>query len=103
MLLKHVREVIKEYQPDGAILGNSADPLALPKEYWRYLDADMLEGYICGWASVDRWFDWKTRWNRMGKELPFWKAGKQILALSYIGHTPYGMKEDAFFAMPVLG
>jgi hypothetical protein len=37
--LKRVREVIKEYQPDGAILGNSADPLALPKEYWRYLDA----------------------------------------------------------------
>ncbi len=28
---------------------------------------------------------------------PFIKAGKQIQALSYLGHTGYGVREDAFF------
>jgi hypothetical protein len=98
MLLKRVRELTKQYQPEGAVLGNSAYPPSLPKEFWKYLDAEMLESYICTWVSTDRWFDWKTHWNKVGKELqPFIKAGKQIQALSYLGHTPYGVREDAFF------
>jgi hypothetical protein len=98
MLLKRVREVIQRYRPDGAILGNSAWPPGLPKEYWKYLDAEMLESYICTWVSKERWFDWHERWNAVGKELqPFLKAGKQIQALSYVGFTPYGVKEDSFF------
>ena len=98
MLLKRVREVVRQYQPEGAMLGNSANPMSLPKEYWKYLDAEMLESYICTWVSKDRWFDWKTRWNKAGQDLqPYVKAGKQIQALSYIGHTPYGVREDAFY------
>ncbi len=98
MLLKRVREVIREYKPDGAVLGNSASPTSLPKEYWKYLDAEMLESYICTWVSTERWMDWTDHWNKVGKDLqPYVRAGKQIQALSYLGHTPYGVREDAFF------
>jgi hypothetical protein len=98
MLLKRVREVVKHYRPDGAVLGNSANPLSLPHEYWAYLDAEMLESYICTWVSKDRWFDWHDHWHEQGLKLqPFIKAGKQIQALSYLGHTGYGVREDAFF------
>ncbi len=98
LLLKRVREVIKSYKPDGAVLGNSANPPTLPKEFWKYLDAEMLESYICTWVSTERWFDWHDHWNKAGKDLqPYVKAGKQIQALSYLGHTPYGVFEDALF------
>jgi len=98
MLLKRVRQVIKRYKPDGAILGNSAYPPGLPHEYWKYLDAEMLESYICTWVSKERWFDWHKHWHEFGKTLkPHLAAGKQIQALSYVGHTPYGIKEDSYF------
>jgi len=98
LLLKRVREVIREYKPDGAVLGNSASPTTLPKEFWKYLDAEMLESYICTWVSTERWMDWSGHWNKAGKDLqPYVLAGKQIQALSYLGHTPYGVREDAFF------
>jgi hypothetical protein len=98
MLLKRVRQLIKHYQPDGALIVNSANPLYTPAEYWKYIDADMLESYICTWVSKERWFDWKTHWHAQGVKLrPYLEAGKQVQALSYLGHTPYGVKEDAFF------
>ncbi len=98
LLLKRVREVIKQAKPDGAVLGNSASPLSLPREFWKYLDAEMLESYICTWVSKERWFDWSKHWHRQGVELqPFVRAGKQIQCLSYLGHTPYGIREDAFY------
>jgi hypothetical protein len=98
MLLKRTRELIKRYQPDGALIVNSASPLSIPAEYWKYIDADMLESYICTWVSKDRWFDWKKHWHEQGVKLrPYLEAGKQVQALSYIGHTPYGIKEDAYF------
>jgi hypothetical protein len=98
MLLKRVRELILQYRPDGAILGNSAAPLWLPREFWKYLDADMMESYICTWVSKERWFDWGEHWHANGVKLqPFIAAGKQIQCLSYLGHTPYGVREDAFY------
>jgi hypothetical protein len=98
MLLKRTRELIKRYQPEGAVIVNSASPLNTPAEYWKYIDADMLESYICTWVSKERWFDWKTHWHEQGVKLrPYLAAGKQVQALSYLGHTPYGVKEDAFF------
>jgi hypothetical protein len=98
MLLKRVREVVKQHKPDGAVLGNSSDPPSLPHVYWKYIDAEMLESYICTWVSKDRWFDWNEHWHQRDVALqPFIKAGKQIQALSYLGHTDYGVREDAFF------
>ncbi|MGB9626001.1 MAG: putative glycoside hydrolase, partial [Phycisphaerae bacterium] len=98
LLLRRVREVVRRHKPDGAVLGNSAFPPELPREFWKYIDAEMLESYICTWVSKDRWFDWRSHWHEQGVRLqPFMKAGKQIQALSYLGHTPYGVREDAFF------
>jgi hypothetical protein len=52
----------------------------------------------CTWVSTERWFDWKTQWHEQGIRLrPYLEAGKQVQALSYLGHTPYGVKEDAYF------
>ena len=98
MLLKRVREVVHQYKPDGALLGNSAYPIGLPLEFWKYLDADMMESYITTWVSKERWQDWLKFWHDQGVKLqPFMRAGKQIQALSYLGHTPYGIREDAFY------
>jgi hypothetical protein len=80
------------------LLGNSAAPLSLPHVFWKYLDADMSESYICTWVSKDRWFDWPTHWHELDVKMqPFIRAGKQVQALSYLGYTPYGVREDAFF------
>ncbi len=98
LLLKRVRDAVKRHKADGALLGNSASPLSLPPGYWKHLDAEMLESYICTWVSKDRWFDWRSHWHDQGLKLqPFIRAGKQIQALSYLGHTGYGVREDAFF------
>jgi hypothetical protein len=54
LLLKRVREMVKQHRPDGLVVGNFGDPLnlfsgaqTLP-EFQPYLDSDMFEGYICG-------------------------------------------------------
>jgi hypothetical protein len=98
MLLKRIRESIKRHKPDGALVINSGMPMNIPTEYWKYVDADMLESYICTWVSKDRLGDWKKDWYSQGSKLnALLDAGKQIQALSYLGYTPYGLKEDAFF------
>jgi hypothetical protein len=98
MLLKRTREMIKRYKPDGALIVNSASPLDVPAEYLKYIDADMLESYICTWVSKERWLDWKKHWHEQGVRLrPYLAAGKQVQALSYLGHTRFGVKEDAYF------
>ena len=98
-LLAEARGVIKQHRPGGAILGNSGDPrTALPPEFWQSIDADMLESYICTWANNDRLHDWATFWHQAAADLqPALHSGKQIQALSFLGHTPYGVREDAFF------
>jgi hypothetical protein len=102
MLLKSARAVIKECNSEGVILGNSGNPpTALPPEFWQYLDADMLESYICSWAWPDRGekagYTWDV-WQKKGANLRgVLKDGKQVQALSYLGVTPYGVREDAFF------
>jgi hypothetical protein len=98
MLLKRTRELIRSYDPEGALLINSADPTTLPKPYWEYIDCEMSESFICTWVSKERWGDWHNRWSRLDERCsgPL-KEGKQICCLSYLGHTPYPLKDDAFF------
>ena len=94
-LLRRAREIIKKYDPEGALLINSADPATLPKEFWPYVDAEMSESFITTWVSEDRWGDWYKNWNGIDKKIP---AGKQVCCLSYLGHDIYhSFKEDAFF------
>ncbi|MCC6442407.1 MAG: hypothetical protein IT210_03005 [Armatimonadetes bacterium] len=98
MMLRRVWQAIKRHKPDGAVLANSAHPPSLPLEYWKYIDAEMLESYICTWVSKERWMDWHKHWHEMGNLLkPHLRAGKQIQALSYVGFTPFGVKEDSYF------
>ncbi len=94
-LMRRARELIKTYDPDGALLINSADPATLPAEFWPSTDAEMSESYICTWVATDRWGDWHKNWNGLDKKLP---AGKQVCCLSYLGHdTKHSFKDDAFF------
>ncbi len=94
-LLRRAREIIKKYDPEGALLINSADPATLPEEFWPYVDAEMSESFITTWVSEDRWGDWYKNWNGIDKRIP---AGKQVCCLSYLGHDIYhSFKEDAFF------
>jgi hypothetical protein len=97
-LLERIRAVVKSYGEDKAVLVNSASPATLPEEFWAHVDCDMAESYICTWVSKDRWFDWHDHWFAMGEAVqPRLAAGKCVIALSYLGHTPYGIKEDAYF------
>jgi len=94
-LMRRARELIKKYDPDGALLINSADPATLPAEFWPHTDSEMSESYICTWVATDRWGDWHKNWNGIDKKIP---AGKQVCCLSYLGHdTNHSLKDDAFF------
>ncbi|OGD21397.1 MAG: hypothetical protein A2W03_06565 [Candidatus Aminicenantes bacterium RBG_16_63_16] len=94
-LMRRARELIKKYDPDGALLINSADPASLPAEFWPSTDAEMSESYICTWVATDRWGDWHKNWNGLDKKVP---AGKQVCCLSYLGHdTKHSFKDDAYF------
>ena len=94
-LMRRARELIKTYDPDGALLINSADPATLPAEFWPSTDSEMSESYICTWVATDRWGDWHKNWNGLDKKLP---AGKQVCCLSYLGHdTKHSFKDDVFF------
>jgi hypothetical protein len=82
-LLQKAREVIKLHRPDGAVLGNSGDPFKLPADLWPYIDADMLESYICSWGWPDRGEiqgGWDF-WHKKGTDLQgILRQGKQVLA-----------------------
>lgn len=94
-LMRRARAIIKKYDPDGALLINSADPASLPAEFWPATDSEMSESYICTWVATDRWGDWHKNWNGLDKKVP---AGKQVCCLSYLGHdTKHSFKDDAFF------
>lgn len=97
-LLGQVRTVIRDHDPEGVLLVNSASPHTLPAEYWEEVDADMAESYICTWVSDERWMDWHGYWNYMGRKVaPLLEKGRSVLALSYLGHTHNSIKDDAYF------
>lgn len=93
-LLRRCREVVKRYDPEGAILINSANPPTVPKSYWQHIDCEMSESYICTWVADKRWGDWNKDWNGMDKKIP---SGKQVCCLSYIGFTKNKLKDDLYF------
>ncbi|HQO35167.1 MAG TPA: putative glycoside hydrolase [bacterium] len=94
-LMRRAKEIIRKYDPEGALLVNSADPASLPGEFWPWADADMSESFICTWVSDKRWGDWQKNWNGIDKKIP---EGKQVCALSYVGHTTNPVKDDLYFA-----
>ncbi len=107
LLLSRVREVVTSIRPDGLILGNTGDPLGLiPGQSWQdfqqYLDADTIEGYVCGNGSRLQNWQGKLSWDQLSQQLqPYLAQGKQILAISGMGNagqTPPDpqFREDAF-------
>jgi hypothetical protein len=106
LLLTRVREVVKSIRPDGLILGNTGDPLGLIpgqscSEFQQALDADTIEGYVCGPDRLEKW-QGKLYWDQLSQQLqPYLAQGKQILAISGMknsGQTPPDpqFREDAF-------
>jgi Hypothetical glycosyl hydrolase family 15 len=97
-LLKRVREVVKKHKPDGRILGNSGDPLNVPREFQEHIDSDMLEGFVC--SSGTRVLDWRgmMTWDQAGRQLQAYLARKkQILVISTIAlNSTSQIAEDAF-------
>lgn len=97
-LLGRARQMVRDHDPQGVLLLNSASPDTLPDEFWANTDADMAESYICTWVSDKRWLDWHSQWNAMGRNVSKWiDQGKAVLALSYLGHTKNSIKDDAYF------
>ena len=108
-----MRDVIKQRNPEGLILGNSGNPLGLLpgfqppviENFQQYLDSDMMEGYICrqiatnGQAIVQSttWQgDPAMKWDDLGRKLQaYLNQGKQILVISDLGSNK-GLREDAF-------
>jgi hypothetical protein len=93
-LMRAARELIKKYDPEGALLINSADPSTLPQEFWPHIDAEMSESFICTWVRDNRWGVWDKDWNGIDRRIP---PGKQVCCLSYVGHTKNPIKDDLFF------
>jgi hypothetical protein len=117
LLLSRVRNVVKSHCANGLIIGNSGDPLNLggnsPPEFQQYLDADMLEGYICQEQEVNevrtivetlKWGYAPISWDELGTLLqPYLAQGKQVLTISPLGDptisplgTPVSVREAAF-------
>jgi hypothetical protein len=99
LLLKRVQETVKQHRPDGLVLGNSGDPLNLSTgslpEFQEYLDADMLEAYICGPNRTTNYSNKSTlpTWVEVGQlAQPYLATGRQILVISIMEN-----RDDAFF------
>lgn len=92
--LKQLRALIKKYEPDGALLINSGEPLVMPKEYWPHIDCDMAESFICTLVSSKRLGTWEKDWTGIDKKIP---PGRQVCCLSYPGYTTYPLKDDLYF------
>jgi len=108
LLLSKIRAVVKSYQPNGLVLGNTGDPLGLiTGQTWpafqQYLDSDCIEDYVCEGPRTDLWQN-RLKWDDLGQQLQAYLAqGKQILAISGLQGTAQPgtfdtqLREDAFF------
>lgn len=87
-----LEEIQAELSADGKRRALIVNPGSPRHEWDGACDAQMLESYICTWAS-------KTRWHDEGRILAFQKSwgDTPVLALSYIGHTGDPPREDAFW------
>ena len=93
-LLKRVNKLVKADSPDKLILLN---PGGVIPEYWTFGDAMMYESYICGGPSKDRRHDWNKIMDMAHQCKDALSHGKTVVALSYLGDTPFDIKDDAYF------
>jgi hypothetical protein len=100
LLLKRVREMVKQHRPNGLVLGNSSDPLNLLSgaqtlpEFQPYLDSDTLESYVSIHVPVPYPQIPTLTWDELGRLMqPYLATGKQILAIGDFVDRP-----GAFFS-----
>ena len=93
-LLEDVRAEVKRHGRDKIIIVNPGEPRT---EWVGACDGQMLESYICTWASESRWHDesrlvrFADQWGKLADE------GNAVIALSYIGHTKNPARDDAYY------
>jgi hypothetical protein len=93
---KEIYEQTKARGEERVVLINGWGPQG-PADYLRYADGYMLESYIVTHVSTRR-ASWESIQAIAKQTGPVTKAGKVVLALSYVGYTPKGMDEDAFYS-----
>ena len=85
-LLRRAHRVVKSYRPRGAILANTFPTANIPDKFWKYLDAGMLESYICqGGGAPEEWVTngfWGFAHDQGTVLHNLVASGKAILALS---------------------
>jgi len=96
-VLPDLYTLVKSEDPNNILVFNSAgaDPA-----YLRYGDGDMIESYAYSGASATGLFtDWPTllSWAQGGPWQELVRHGKVAIALSYVGYTPKGTREEAFY------
>ena len=96
-LQKEIYNLVKSYGPDKVVLLNGGSGAGSP-DYLCYADAYMLESYILTHVSTRRWQSWEQIQKMAEQTAPAVKAGKVVLALSYVGYTSNSIEEDAFYA-----
>jgi len=85
---------VKRYGDDKVVFVNGG----YPNQAWvGACDGQMLESYICTWASKVRWHSESQVLNFQRAWGPIADQGHPLIALSYIGHTPNPPREDAFY------
>lgn len=94
MLLKRVRKLVKEANPDHLVMLNPGGPSPVWNDCG---DCQMWESYICTWASQERWNSWEEILRAARNWQPYVEGGKALVTLSYVGNTPYGITNDAFY------
>ena len=93
-LLEDIRAEVKRHGKDKIIIVNPGEP---NMNWVGACDGQMLESYICTWASESRWHsesrlvEFAERWGKLADE------GNAVIALSYIGHTKNPPRDDAYY------
>jgi hypothetical protein len=90
LLLKEVRRKVKSFGQDKVMVVNGTD-------FTDVADGGLWESFICSWGWNTRKFDWPRMKDQARQRKPYTDMGYRIVALSFLGHTPNPIKDDAYF------
>jgi hypothetical protein len=96
-VLAQVYDAVKSYGEDKIVVQNPGLWEVQDRAYPQCADAVMIESYICTWAAPERWTTWDQILSVARQNREAVRQGKVILALSYLGHTPFAIEDDAFY------
>jgi hypothetical protein len=96
-LIGKVYEHVKSFGADKVVVQNPGLWQDWGRAYPRFADAIMIESYICTSASERRWNSWEDIRRALDERTEAMRHGKVIVALSYLGHTPLTVEDDAFY------